>query len=187
MNTILTIILSLTSGFISSYFFYFLDKIEKEKSVLSLDNSYSEIKNIGNATAINVSIYRVTPDIANPDKTNKYGFITLLAHLNSIKKDETITMPKPGLPIGHYDFYIIQFFCLNGRYYHQVFEIPTGRGDSENLCLPVSINKKELIPTYVEISETLLKIPKKTIQSSNRHNIKSRTIKQSKSLLINWE
>ena len=172
--SIITIILSSAGGFFSSYFLNFLNKREESKSILSLENSYSEIKNIGYTTAINVSIFRVLPDKSNSDKSNIYWYVSLLENLISIKKDETMTLNNQYIPIGHDDFYIIQFYCLNGLYYHQVFDITTGRGDSECLNLPVSVNKKKLFPTYsIDKNANLLKIPKKTIKSSSRlKNIK---------------
>ncbi|WEA55584.1 hypothetical protein [Lactococcus lactis] len=164
MIEIITAVISSTIGAIVSFLILKMQLREKKVAFLSFEKRYSIIKNIGDTSALNVSIYRITPNLDKKD-----SIVSLIHNIKTIKVNEEVTLnePEDNLPIGHYDYYILQFLCLNGKYYHQIYQINTGRGDAGELRIPVKVFMRKTFPTY-SIKQEKFFIPRKIRKLTKR-------------------
>lgn len=113
---------------------------EERTAFLSLQNHFTQLKNIGSVTAINISLYRAVFDLSKDSfiGTNRVN-ISLIETTETLTKDEVWNISCT--PIGHFNTYIIQFQSLNGDYYQQIYKISSGRGDAPVLKTPTKVKK----------------------------------------------
>ena len=158
-NIIVPAIFSALSIFVS-YIISSVQLREKNKAFLVFENN--GVRNIGNTSALNVSVYRLMPNLGG-DGT----IVSLITNAGTIEKD-TVFFFDETLPNSHYDFFIIQFLSLNGKYYQQVYRIATGRGDAPEQNIPVKVKIKETFPTY-DFKDKRYILPSK-ISKLTKHN-----------------
>ncbi|QDK71449.1 hypothetical protein [Lactococcus protaetiae] len=142
MTEIVSALISVSIASVISIFVLKIQLRDERMAFLSFEGEYTKIVNIGDYTALNISLYRVRPEL---DKNVK---ITLLTNYLVLKKGEELSLSEKFQPNGHFDYYILQFLSLNGKYYHQIYKIEKGRGDIAELQIPIKISDKHKLPTY---------------------------------------
>ncbi|WP_251421967.1 MULTISPECIES: hypothetical protein [Lactococcus] len=164
MTEIITAAITSVIGAIVSFFVLRIQLREEKLAFLSFEERYSKIKNMGDTSAFNVSIYRITPNLDKKD-----SIVSLIHNIRTIKVNEEVKLnnSEDNLPIGHNDYYILQFLCLNGKYYHQIYQINTGRGDAGELRIPIKVSMKKTFPTY-SIDKEKFFIPRKIRKLTKR-------------------
>lgn len=135
---------------------------EENKAVLVFEKD--GVRNIGNTSALNVSVYQLRPNLGG-DGT----IVSLIVNPGTIEKDNTFIFAEEALPHGHYDFFIIQYLSLNGKYYQQVYHIATGRGDAPEQNIPVKVKIEETFPTY-DFNDKRYILPQKISKLAKRNS-----------------
>lgn len=168
-NLIASIILT-GLGILVSFLILRVQLREENKAVLVFEKN--DVRNIGNTSALNVSAYRLIPNLGG-DGT----LVSLITNIGTIEKDKTYTFAREVLPNSNYDFFIIQYLSLNGKYYQQVYRIATGRGDAPENNIPVKVKIKETFPTY-NFKDKRYILPQK-INKLTEHNYRLKSLDDS--------
>ncbi|MDG4977472.1 hypothetical protein [Lactococcus lactis] len=168
-NLIASIILT-GLGILVSFLILRVQLREENKAVLVFEKD--DVRNIGNTSALNVSAYRLIPNLGG-DGT----LVSLITNIGTIEKDKTYTFAREVLPNSNYDFFIIQYLSLNGKYYQQVYRIATGRGDAPENNIPVKVKIKETFPTY-NFKDKRYILPQK-INKLTEHNSRLKSLDDS--------
>ncbi|WP_195362569.1 hypothetical protein [Lactococcus lactis] len=166
-NIIVPAILAALSIFVS-YKILTIQLREENRAFLVFEKK--GIRNIGNTAALNVSVYQLRPNIGGGGET----LVSLIINAGTIERDSVFPFAEEALPSGHYDFFIIQFLSLNGKYYQQVYRIATGRGDAPEQNIPVKLKIKKTFPTYY-FKNQLYKLPQK-ISKLTKHNSRLKSV-----------